>query len=402
MSCPSKTVRRCGRATGCVTIASTTHQTSMPDPTVAYRICPLCEACCGLRVELREGRVAAVRGDREDASAPAISAPRAWRSRSCMRTRIGCARRWSSATAVSRRRAGTRLSPRSSAVCRRSSRARAGRGGARIGNPAAHRLGLLLYGTRLARALGTRNVFCASTLDQMPKHLSCGLMFGHWLSIPVPDIERRDFLLMLGANPMVSNGSLWTVPDFRGKAKALQARGGRLVVVDPRRTETAGLADGHLFIRPGGDVFLLLGMAHTLFAEKLVRLGSRAACGWRRSGARGGRSVRPRARRGPLGSRPRRFGIWRARWLAREGRSVRPDWHLHAGVRHARSWLVDVVNVLTGHLDAPGGAMFPKAAAFAANTAANTMGPPGGEKGSRSGAAGAASRARPRCSASCR
>ena len=97
-------------------------------------------------------------------------------------------------------------------------------------------------------------------------------MFGDWLSIPVPDIERTDFLLMLGANPMVSNGSLWTVPNFRDKAKALRERGGKLIVIDPRRTETAKAVDQHIFIRPGGDVFLLLGMVHALFAEKLVRL----------------------------------------------------------------------------------------------------------------------------------
>ena len=107
----------------------------------------------------------------------------------------------------------------------------------------------------------------------MPKQLSSGLMFGHWLSIAVPDIARCDHLLILGANPMASNGSLWTVPDFRGKAKAMHARGGKLVVIDPRRTETAEIADRHLPIRPGGDAFLLLGMVHTLFAEGLVRLG---------------------------------------------------------------------------------------------------------------------------------
>ena len=122
-----------------------------------------------------------------------------------------------------------------------------------VGNPSAHKMGLLLYFAALAKALGTKNVFSASTLDQMPKQLSSGLMFGHWLSVPVPDIERCDFLLMLGANPVVSNGSLWTVPDFRGKAKALRARGGRMVVIDPRRTETAAVADEHHFIRPGAD-----------------------------------------------------------------------------------------------------------------------------------------------------
>ena len=109
------------------------------------------------------------------------------------------------------------------------------------GNPSSHKAGLLLYFPRLVRALGTRNVYSASTLDQMPKHLATGLMFGNWLSVAVPDISRSDFVLMLGANPLASNGSLWTVPDFKGKAKALQARGGKLVVVDPRRTETAAM-----------------------------------------------------------------------------------------------------------------------------------------------------------------
>eukprot|EP01041_Mallomonas_annulata_P040249 gene40249-64108_t len=132
-------------------------------------------------------------------------------------------------------------------------------------------MGLTLYFPRLARALGTRNMFSASSVDQVPKMLSVGLVFGSWLSVPVPDIERADFLLIIGANPMVSNGSLWTVPDFRGKAKALRARGGKLVVVDPRRTETAAVVDQHHFIRPGADVYFLLGLVHTLFAENLVR-----------------------------------------------------------------------------------------------------------------------------------
>ena len=146
-----------------------------------------------------------------------------------------------------------------------------------VGNPTAHKIGLLTYFSKLARALGTKNVFSASTLDQMPKQLASGLMFGHWLSVALPDIARTDLLLVIGANPLASNGSMWTVPDFKGKAKALQARGGRLVVIDPRRTETAAMADAHHFIRPGADVFLLAAMVHTLFAEKLVRLGTVAA-----------------------------------------------------------------------------------------------------------------------------
>src|ERR1700733_315343 len=245
----------------------------MPDPTFAYRICPLCEACCGLTVELREGRVAAVRGDREDVFSAGYLCPKGVALKELHedpdRLRAPLVKRDGRFAAASWEEAFAEIERRLPPILARSGRDAAGLA---IGNPAPHKRGWLLYGTRLARALGTRNLFSASTLDQMPKHLSSGMMFGEWLSIPVPDIERTDFLLMLGANPMVSNGSLWTVPNFRDKAKALRARGGKLTVVDPRRTETAKAADEHIFIRPGGDVFLLLGMAHTLFAEKLVQL----------------------------------------------------------------------------------------------------------------------------------
>src|SRR6185437_4610041 len=220
-----------------------------------------------------------------------------------------------------------------------------------LGNPIVHKLALLLYAPRLGRALGSRNVFSASTLDQMPKHLSCGLMFGDFLSIPVPDIERTDLLLILGGNPMVSNGSLWTVPNFRDKAKALRARGGKIVVVDPRRTETAKAADQHVFIRPGGDVFFLLGMAHTLFQDKLVNLGRLAGH------VNGVEQVKAAvAEFSPETVAPRcEIEATTIRSLARELAQAK-----HAAV-YGRigtctqeygtlcSWLVDVMNVLSGH-----------------------------------------------------
>ena len=195
-------------------------------------------------------------------------------------------------------------------------------------------------------------------------------MYGHALTVPVPDIDHCDFLLMLGANPLASNGSLWTVPDFRGKARAMHARGGRLVVVDPRRTETAAVADQHLFIRPGTDVFFLLGLVHTVFDEGLVRL----------------RALAPHVagldalREAVLPFAPERMaarcGI-EATTLRELARALAAS---ERGAVYGRigtctqaygtlcSWLVDVLNVLGGHLDQPGGAMFPKAAAFAANT----------------------------------
>ena len=162
-----------------------------------------------------------------------------------------------------------------------------------LGNPNVHNLSLMLYGQALLRTLRTKNLFSASTVDQIPKQLAAGLMFGTFMSVAVPDIERCDFLLVLGANPFDSNGSLWTVPDFPGRLRALQQRGGRCVVVDPRRSRTAAAADQHLFIVPGTDAYLL--MAHRAHALRR-RSGRARPARWthqRRCGGRGrGAAVR--------------------------------------------------------------------------------------------------------------
>lgn len=349
----------------------------------AHRICPFCEACCGLELSIENERVAAVRGHQEDVFSAGYICPKGVAIKDLHedpdRLRAPLLKRdgrfvevsWDVAYAEIERRLAPLLAGDRDAVA------------VSIGNPAAHKLSLLLYGARMIRALGTRNVFSASTLDQMPKQLSCGLMYGGWLSIPVPDIERSDFLVVLGANPVASNGSLWTVPDFRGKARALQARGGRMVVIDPRRTETAELADRHLFIRPGGDAFLLLGMAHTLFAEKRVRLGDRGAhiAGL----AELETAVAPYAPAAVAA----RCGIAAEQIieLTREFAAA-PRAALYARIGSCTqeygtlaSWLADVVNILAGHFDREGGLMFPKAAAFAANT----LGKPGLGRGVTSG-----------------
>src|SRR5581483_6189817 len=142
-----------------------------------------------------------------------------------------------------------------------------------LGNPNAHNLAGLLYNRVVLQALGTANVYSASTVDQMPKQVAAGLMFGTALSVPVPDVDRTDHLLMLGANPFASNGSLMTAPDLPGRLRALRERGGKLVVVDPRRTKTAEEADEHLFIRPGTDAHFLLALVHTIFEEGLDQPG---------------------------------------------------------------------------------------------------------------------------------
>jgi anaerobic selenocysteine-containing dehydrogenase len=350
---------------------SDTPPTRTAQVSTHHRICPLCEACCGLEVQVQDGRVATIRGAQNDVFSHGYICPKGFalkelhedpdrlRTPLIKRNGVHVPATWDEAFAEVERRLLPLIEQHG-----RDSVALS------IGNPAAHKMALLLYFPRLAKALGTKNIFSASTLDQMPKQLSAGWMFGHWLSIPVPDIDHAELLVILGANPMASNGSLWTVPDYRGRAKALRARGGRIVVIDPRRTETAEAADEHHFLRPGSDVFLLAALVHTLFDEDLVRPGRlepwlngveavRAAvapfsadavaarCGLGAEAIRGIARQLAAAERGCLygriGTCTQRFGT-------------------------TASWLVDVVNALTGHLDQPGGAMWPQAAAFARNT----------------------------------
>lgn len=233
-----------------------------------------------------------------------------------------------------------------------------------LGNPNVHTIAGNLYPPLLLKALGTRNIFTASTLDQMPKHVSSGLLFGDPFAIPVPDLDHTDFLLLLGANPLESNGSLCTAPDFPGRLKALRARGGTLVVVDPRRTRTAGLADRHLAPRPGSDALLLAALAHTLLEEKLAApgileeqtegLGELAAA----LGSFTPEAVAPACD----------LAAEEIRTLARE-LAAAPTAAVYGRIGSCTveygtlaSWLVDVLNILTGNLDRPGGALFPLSA----------------------------------------
>ena len=331
----------------------------------APRICPLCEATCGLTLTIEGTRVTGARGDRDDVFSRGFICPKGAsfgavdsdpdRLRTPLVRRDGELREatWEEAfdaVAAGLRPIVERYGPHTVGIV--------------LGNPNVHTMAGALYPQVLLGALGTRSVFTASTVDQMPKHVSCGLLYGDANAIPVPDLDHTDHLLLIGANPLESNGSLCTAPDFPGKLKALKARGGTLTVIDPRRTRTAKLADRHIAVRPGGDALLLAAMTYVLFDEHLVELGELAPHVEGVDELRAAvRDFTPEAVSGACD-----VDADEIRALARE-LAAAPTAAVYGRIGSCTvphgtlaSWLVDVLNILTGNLDRPGGALFPQAA----------------------------------------
>jgi anaerobic selenocysteine-containing dehydrogenase len=349
-----------------------------------YRTCPLCEATCGLELRLDGRDIALVRGDRDDVFSHGYLCPKGTALKQLEadpdRLRRPQVRRGDTWSEVSWDDALAEVERGLTSILDRHGRDAVAM---YIGNPNVHNLAGQLYNRVLIQALGSGNLYSASTVDQMPKQVSAGLMFGTALTIPIPDIDRTDHLLMLGANPFASNGSLMTAPDYPGRIRALRQRGGKLVVVDPRRSKTAEEADEHLFIRPGTDAHLLFALVNTLFAERLVSMGD---VGDHVAGAdeveRLARDFAPDAVAPVCG-----IDADTIRRTARElAAADRAAVYARIGTCTQEfgtlaSWLVDVVNCLTGNLDRAGGAMFTKPATGSANTG----GSPGVGRGVRFG-----------------
>ena len=277
-----------------------------------YRTCPLCEATCGLEVAIRDGEVVRIRGDKQNEFSKGFICPKGSTLKHLHddpdRLRRPIVRRGDDPSTATWEEVSW---PEAFAEVDRGLRAVIDEHGAEsvalyFGNPSAHTLSGVLYNRTLAKALGTPNVFSASTVDQMPRHVSSGLMYGNPLLIAVPDLDRTDYLLMLGANPYESNGSLCTAPDFPGRLEAIKARGGRVVVVDPRTTKTAEMADEHLAIRPGTDAHLLCAIAARAHRRGAggPRAGGAAPRRPRRARRRRSRAARPRPSLPSAGSTP--------------------------------------------------------------------------------------------------
>ncbi len=326
-----------------------------------YRACHLCEAMCGVEIRHENGRVLSIRGDADDPLSRGHICPKAVaiqdlqedpdRLRQPMKRTAQGWQEISWEQALSEAAAGIRK------VQKQQGRNAVGM---YIGNPTAHNHGALMFLPFLFGALRTHNRYSATSVDQLPQQLAAYKMFGNQALFPIPDLERTDYWLILGGNPMASNGSLMTAPDMRGRIRDIRKRGGRVVVVDPRLTETAKVASEHHFIRPGGDAYLLLGFLHVLYREGRANAG------------RLHQHVDGLATLGELVSdwTPARVAPFTgmtadaiellaadimaapsAAFYGRVGLCTSPNSTLAA-------WLLYALNVVAGHFDEPGGAMF--------------------------------------------
>lgn len=331
------------------------------------RVCPFCESTCGVVIEVTAGAIVNVRGDKDDPFSRGFICPKAYGlkelhgdperlRRPLKRTPAGWREvSWENAySEITERLLDVRKKYGKNAI------------GMYSGNPVVHDMAFI-YISILARALGSRGVFNPGAIDTLPKEVQTGLMFGGPFpaTVPIPDIDRTSYFLIVGANPAVSHGSLMTMPNAPGRIKGVIARGGKVVVIDPRRTETAKIASEHHFIRPGADAPFLLAIIHTLFAERLIKLG--AADGL----INGMEEVERIARDFSPESVANHCGIAAGdiRRVAREfaaAPSAACYGRLGTCVQEfgtLASWGVDLFNILTGNLDRAGGVMFPQAAA---------------------------------------
>ncbi len=328
---------------------------------IVFRTCPLCEAGCGLEITVVDAAVTRIRGDMADVFSKGYICPKGSTLKQLHddpdRLRRPLVKRDGVHVEVTWEEAFAEVDRLLNKVISTTGRQTVA---VYLGNPSAHTLSASMHGRTLINAIGTKFRFSASTVDQMPKHVSSGYLFGTPVGIPVPDLDRTAYLLMLGADPRESNGSLCTAPDFPGRLDAIRARGGKVVVVDPRRSSTAQRADEWIGIRPGTDALFLLGIVHVLFADNLARPAQAGMVNGLDELRAVSQQYAPEVVSALTG-----VSAETIRRIARELIDA-PTAAVYGrvGVSMQRfgtlsNWLVDVLNVLTGNLDRAGGAMFP-------------------------------------------
>ena len=329
------------------------------------RTCNICEAMCGLEIKYQDKEILSIKGDKEDPFSQGHICPKAtalqdfYHDKERLKTPIK--RTENGWVDISWEDAFDEIIEKFQTIQETQGKNALG---VYLGNPNAHNLGNAMFLPAFIKSLGTVNRYSSASTDQMPHHVASNYMLGAGILIPVPDIDRTDFMLIIGGNPVVSNGSMMTAPNVLGRMKAIQKRGGKVVVVDPRRTETAKMADEHLFIRPEKDALLLLSMIHTVFANQQIDLGHLE------NYVEGVDKIESLVKNFSPQAMSPYIGIDASaiEKLATDMASAK------SAVCYSRmgastqtfgglcQWLTNVFNIITGNFDSEGGAMFPQPA----------------------------------------
>ncbi|MED1602682.1 molybdopterin-dependent oxidoreductase [Alkalihalophilus marmarensis] len=340
------------------------------DKRVHFRTCPLCEATCGLEIHTEGNKVTAIKGDTLDPFSKGYLCPKGFHLDKLYsdpdRIKKPMIRDGNTWRETSWEEAFDEVKRGLQTIIKKDGRDAVA---SYLGNPNVHNLAGMLYVPILLRALGSKNRYSASTMDQIPKQLTAEWMYGSDFSIPIPDIDRTDYFLVLGANPLVSNGSLMTAPNMRKRIKNIQKRGGKMVVIDPVSTVTAKAADEHYTIIPGTDAYFLAGLLHTIFSEGLEDLGSA------KNYVNGLEDVKQALNDFSIEELSLTCGIevHIIQKLAREvAKTERAIVYGRMGTctqtfGTMNSWLIEVINIVTGNLDKEGGVMFTSPAAGSKN-----------------------------------
>jgi len=328
---------------------------------IHYRACNLCEAICGIEIKHQNGKILSIAGDKLDPFSRGHVCPKAVALKDIYedanRLKFPVQRTGNDWREISWEAAFLEVETRIKDVQNRH-----GRNAVAVfqGNPSVHNFGTLLSSGELLKSLKTQNNFSATSTDQLPHHFAAWTMFGHPLLMPIPDVDRTGYFLIFGANPLASNGSLMTAPDIINRLENIKKRDGKIVLIDPRKTETARVASEHFFIKPSGDVFLLLAIIHTLFAENLVNLERLADF------TDGVETLRDVSADYAPETVEKLTGIsaFEIRRIAVEfGAAKSAVCYGRMGVSVQKfgslcHWLINSINILTGNFDRAGGAMF--------------------------------------------
>lgn len=340
--------------------------TTMTTIQTHYRTCNICEAMCGIEIKHQGKKILSIKGDKNDPLSQGHICPKAvalqdfYTDEDRLRRPIRKTENgeweeisWEEAidTVVDKfKEIQTKYGKNSLATY--------------LGNPNAHNLGNMLFNPMLLRALGTKNRYSSSSVDQLPHHVASNYMFGNGLLIPIPDLDRTDFLMIIGGNPMVSNGSMMTAPNFPKRLANLKERGGKMIVIDPRRTETAKKADAHYFIKPETDALFLAAIIHSIVEKNAVKLGEKESM------VKGLATIKQVVkdfspeRVAPItGIAAEDIRQIAQEMLAAESAicysRMGASTQLFGGLCQ---WLTNVLNILTGNFDKAGGVMFPRPA----------------------------------------